>query len=406
MYGKEYLKNKLIGTVQPYVDQKYRYYEMENVFNDISFRNEPVELRQIKSVFGWCSKAVNTVADRLSIRGFKTDNFGMFEIFKLNNSDILFDSAILSSLISACSFIYIGRDEDGKATMQVIDGRNATGIIDPITFMLTEGYAVLKRNEDGDIIQDAYFTVDETVVETVGDRGLTIASYRNPAPYPLLVPIINRPDSKKDFGRSRITKDMISFQNEAIKTVHRMNISSIFYSFPQRYVLGVDPETEDIDKWKAAMSAILLLSDDEDGNRPSIGQFTQQSMAPYLEELKAVASLFAGAADITMDDLGFVLSNPTSDDAIRSSHENLRLYCNKCQKHFSTGFINAGYLARCVQDDIAYKRTEIYGTELLWNPVFNITANSLGTIGDAVYKINQIVPGFITEDKLKEMTGF
>lgn len=405
-YGREYLKNKLVGRIQPYVESKYRLYEMENVVNDFTFKNEPLELRQIRSVFGWCAKAVNTIADRLSVRGFKVDNFGMSELFNVNNSDILYDSAILSSLISACSFIYIGRDEEGNVSMQVIDGRNATGIIDPITYMLKEGYAVLQRNEDGDIMQDAYFTAEETIITTSENRGVREYSYKNPAPYPLLVPIINRPDSKKDFGHSRITKDMVSAQTEAIKTMHRMNVSSIFYSYPQRYVLGVDPDTEDIDKWKAAMAAILLLGDDEDGNRPSVGQFPQQSMAPYLEELKTIASLFAGASGLTMDDLGFVLSNPTSDDAIRSSHENLRLYAEKCQKHFSIGFTNAGYIARCVQDNRAYKRNEIYGTELLWKPVFNTDASMLGTIGDAVFKINQAIPGFIDEAKLKEITGF
>ena len=41
--------------------------------------------------------------------------------------------------------------------MQVIDGRNATGIIDPITYMLSEGYAVLERNIHDEPVKEAYF---------------------------------------------------------------------------------------------------------------------------------------------------------------------------------------------------------------------------------------------------------
>ena len=76
--------------------------------------------------------------------GFNNDNFDLMALFNLSNPDILFDSAILSALISSCSFIYIAKDEDGEARMQVIDGANATGTIDPITGLLAEGYAVLK----------------------------------------------------------------------------------------------------------------------------------------------------------------------------------------------------------------------------------------------------------------------
>ncbi|MGJ1079105.1 hypothetical protein ACR77U_13775, partial [Enterococcus faecium] len=37
--------------------------------------------------------------------------------------------------------------EDGFPLMRVIDGRHATGIIDPVTNMLKEGYAILEFDE-------------------------------------------------------------------------------------------------------------------------------------------------------------------------------------------------------------------------------------------------------------------
>ena len=90
-----------------------------------------------------------------------TDYFDMNGIFDLNNKDILFDNAILGALISACDFIYISKDENGFPRLQVIDGYNATGILDPITNMLTEGYAVLERDEYGSVLTEAYFIPGE-----------------------------------------------------------------------------------------------------------------------------------------------------------------------------------------------------------------------------------------------------
>ena len=142
--GMKYLRNKLISK-RPRNEEKYLYYEMKNTMRDFNI-TMPKEFIWLKSCLGWSAKAVDSIADRLSFREFSNDNFGINEIYQLNNPDVLFDSAIISALITSCSFIYISNDISGFPRMQVIDGRNATGIIDPITYMLSEGYAVLERN--------------------------------------------------------------------------------------------------------------------------------------------------------------------------------------------------------------------------------------------------------------------
>ena len=78
------------------------------------------------------------------------------------------------------------------------------------------------------------------------------------------------------------------------------------------------------------------------------------------------ASAFAGETGLTLNDLGFETDNPSSADAIRAGHENLRLLARKAQRTFGTGFLNAGYLAACVRDKQSYKRTEIYQSKARW----------------------------------------
>ena len=400
--GMRYLRQRLVDK-KIRVDTRYRFYEMKDQALDPGITIPPRLRRQYKSTLGWCAKAVDSIADRLVFREFAEDNFDLNGIYRMNNPDILFDSAILSALISSCSFIYISPDEDGYPRLQVIDGGNATGIIDPITNMLQEGYAVLKRDDKDDPILEAYFTAEYTEYHERG-RG-TIRRDRNPAPYPLLVPIIYRPDAKRPFGHARISRACMYLQKFAKRTMERSDIAAEFYSIPQRYVLGMSQNAERMDKWRATVSSLIQIDADEDGNKPTMGQFQQMTMAPLSDQLKMAAANFAGETGLTTDDLGFVSDNPSSAEAIKASHETLRITAKKAQKTFGTGFLNAGYLAACLRDNFAYQRRQIYLTTPKWEPIFDPDASMLTTIGDGVSKVNAAIPGYFGVDNLKDLTG-
>lgn len=398
--GIDYLRKKL-DAKRSRVLMRYKYYEMKNKARDLGITMPP-KMNWLNSTLGWCAKSVDSLADRLVFREFKNDNFELNEIFKLNNYDILFDSAILSSLISSCCFIYISLDENDYPRLQVIDGANATGIIDPITNLLIEGYAVLDRDKTGQANVEAYFSADNTTIIMNGREGIVIP---NIAPYPLLVPIIYRPDAARPFGHSRISRASMNIVNSAMRTVKRSEVSAEFYSFPQKYIVGLSEDAEPIDKWKATISSFLAISKDNDGDTPKLGQFTQQSMSPYTEQLRTFASLFAGENGLTLDDLGFVSDNPSSAEAIKSSHEILRLTARKAQRVFGSCFLNAGYLAACLRDDFPYKRNQFYLTSAVWEPIFEPDASTLSLIGDGAIKINQAVPGYFNSDNLRDLTG-
>ncbi len=400
-YGIPYLQNKL-NMKRLRVESRYQFYEMKNITFDFGISSPP-ELKYWNSVVGWCSKAVDCLADRLDFYTFRNDVFDLGGIYDMNNRDILFDSAILGALISSCDFIYISEDETGFPRMQVIDGSNATGIIDPISGMLNEGYAVLERDQFGAVVKEAYFTYEYTAYY---ENGNLVDSRVNKAPYPCLVPVAFRPDSKRPFGHSRISRACMSIVGSALRTIKRSEISAEFYSFPQKYVTGLDSNSEQMDKWTAAMSAMMKFTLNDDGqDHVKLGQFTQQSMGPHVEQLKMFASLFAGEVGLTLDDLGFPQSNPSSYDAIKAAHENLRLTAKKAQKNFNVGIMNAGFLASCIRDNMKYQRSQLAYTKPIWAPVFPADVSMLGSIGDAVGKINTAYPEYLTEDKLYEITG-
>ena len=404
--GIEYLRRKLEAKRRR-VLLRYRYYEMKNEVKDLGIATPP-DLRFYQSTLGWCAAGVDKLADRLVFRTFKDDNLGLMDIYNMNNPDTLFDSAVLGALIGSCSFIYIAPGESAGEypRLQVIDGSDATGIIDPITGLLTEGYVVLTRDDKNEVIREAYLYPNTIEIHTRENRGYTVETYTNNVEYPLLVPVIFRPDAARPFGHSRISRACMKLVDDACNILKRTDVSAEFYSFPQKYVTGLDTDASQFDKWKATMSAMMAfeLNSDND-NHVHVGQFTQQSMEPHLAHLRMIASLFAGETGLTLDDLGISTENPSSVEAIKAQHENLRLTARKAERTFGTGFLNAGYLARCLMDDRDYRRDILYMTKPIWEPVFEPDASTLSLIGDGAIKINQAIPYYFDRDSLWDLTG-
>ena len=399
--GMGYLKRKL-ATVRPRVLMRYKQYAMKHYDPPVGLTIPPQIRDRYRAVLGWNAKGVDSLADRLVFREFGNDDFNVNDIFKQNNPDVFFDSAVLSALIGSCCFVYVSSADD-SVRLQVIEASNATGVIDPITGLLTEGYAVLQRDNDTDSpVLEAYFTPTETWYYPKEGEPYSIA---NPIGVPLLVPVIHRPDAVRPFGRSRITRSGMYYQLYAKRTLERADITAEFYSYPQKYILGMDPDAEQMDTWKATVSSLLRIDKDDEGGHPVVGQFTTASMSPFTEQLRTAAAGFAGEMGLTLDDLGFASDNPASVEAIKASHENLRLAGRKAQRSFGSGLLNVAYVSACLRDGYHYLRRQFVNTTVKWEPLFEADANTLTLIGDGAIKLNQALPGYVTGETIRDLTG-
>jgi len=389
-----------LGSKAAYVSSRYAMYEQDYLprpFPTIV----PEKFQQLIHVLGWATKSVNMLSDRVVFEQFGNDIINANQIWDYNDGDVLSDSLVLSALISSCSFIYISADADGYPRLQAIDGSRATGVIDPQTHMLSEGVAVLERDSLSLPTKTAYFTPEETFVF---DNEGNVSRYDNPTGFPLLVPVCHRPSEVKPFGRSRITPASIGYIHDAALVLMRTHCAGEFYAFPQKYALGLSSEVE-FDEAQATMAAFLKVTQDENGEKPTFGQFQQASMTPYIDELRSKAALFAGENDMTIDDLGFSTDNPATRESIEAAHESLRMSARKAQRSFGSGFKNAAFLAACLRDGRKYGRQIMADITCEWRPIFEPSPSSLSGIGDAVTKIQQAFPDYFTEDKLHRMTG-
>lgn len=399
--GIDYLKRKLISK-RSRVQLRYKQYAMKHSDYEVGITIPPEIRQRYKAVMGWCAKGVDALADRLVFREFANDDFEVNEIFHANNPDIFFDSAVLSALIASCCFVYVSSGDDGMPRLQIIEASNATGVIDPITGLLTEGYAVLQRDDSDMPILEAYFLKERTWFYPKDGKAYSI---ENKAGIPLLVPIIHHPDAVRPFGRSRITRSAMYYQRYAKRTMERADITAEFYSFPQKYVVGLSQDAEPMDTWKATVSSMLQFTKDDEGENPTLGQFSTSNMSPFTEQLRTAAAGFAGEMGLTLDDLGFVSDNPSSVEAIKASHEGLRLAGKKAQRSLGSGLLNVAYVAVCLRDEFTYTRTRFMDTIPKWEPLFEADVSTLGLIGDAAIKLNQAIPGLIDEAVIRDYTG-
>ena len=401
--GVEYLRRKL-NEKRNRVRLRYAYYDMKKAVPDFGIATPP-QLQGFFKTLGWCGKAVDSLSDRLVFTGFRNDQFNLWQIYQQNNPDILASSAVQAALIGACSFIYVRPGDNGVPRLECIDAANATGEIETGTGLLREGYAVLERDKAENPVLEAYFWPGNIAYI---QGGQVTQVYETRLPYCFLVPVIFRPDATRPFGHSRITRSCMSSMEGAVRTIRRAEIASEFYSFPQKWVSGLSEEADKFNHWQASMAALLTFTKDEQNDRPTIGQFSQQSMEPHISQVRMFASAFAGETGLTLDDLGFPNDNPSSAEAIRSQHEGLRLIARRAQRTFGTGLLNAGFVAACIRDDFPYERSALFGekeTIPTWAPIFEPDASQLAGIGDAVFKIQQSFPDYFTEDKLRELTG-
>ena len=401
--GIDYLRT-LLGDKQTRVSKCYEYYNQKDRMDNSQAITENKEMQRITKKVGWIPKAVDSLTNRLQFSSFGNDDELLVnDIFMRNNRDVLFKTMFKGAIISSCDFVYISQNTDGTARLQVIDGYNATGIIDTSTMLLTEGYAVLERDSyTGEPTLEAYFTSGKT---QYFKDGQPMGYIDNVVDYPLLVPIIYNPDATRPFGRSLVSDSLMKYVDDAKETMRLMSVSAQFYSFPQKWVTGLDNDTDTFDKWQMVMSAMMAFARDEEGHAPTVGQFVQQSMSPYNEQLKTLASMFSGETGLTLDDLGFATANPSSAEAIKATHESLRLMARGAQETFEVGIINVAFLAKSLESGFQFKRSQFANLKVRWKPTFDVDATMLSGIGDGAIKINQAVDGYFDKEALEDLTG-
>ena len=301
-----------------------KYYDGRNELKNLSIA-VPDSMAGISEVVGWPQKSVDALADRIVFDGFvgvgddSRDPLGLDSILSDNDFDVELPQAIRSALIHSCSFLNVrsAEPEDGLRSKVSVSFRSAlyeTGLWDYARRGLSAALSIT------DIDRSQYAQANTIVPSelmlympgyTIRIRRTQSGRYHADAPrntYMDHVPVYLIPyhqDLNRPFGRSRISREVMSITDTAVRTMLRMEVSAEFYSSPQRYLIGADEPPEDkngrkLTGWEATISKMLNISLNEDGQAPAIGQFTQMTMQPHTDMLRALAARMSGATGVPL----------------------------------------------------------------------------------------------------------
>ena len=142
---------------------------------------------------------------------------------------------------------------------------------------------------------------------------------------------------------------------------------------------------------------------DENGDIPSVGQFSQQSFEPHFAQIRQLASLVSSEFNMTPRSFGIVQDNPESADAIIEAKEDLVLDAKEFTDTVAPAWKRLMVGALRIQDDSPAAR-EVYKQI---RPHFrNPALPSVVSASDAVTKQVAVLPWLAETDEALEMLGY
>lgn len=341
--------------------EKEKYYEGKNRVSSLGIAIPP-QLSTVQNIVGWASTIVNVIEERLDFQGYiDPANLGLQDIFRANDLSTESSLAHRDALIYGVSYLAVGKgiEEYGEPAelITVESPKKFTADYNLRTRRLDSALSVTRDNE-GRPVTAALYLPDATIY----------LEYKNRTWYEIFrdehnlgrVPVtrlVNNPRTGEVNGTSEITPTVMGLIKEASRTLLHMAISSEFFSSPQRYILGAsedsftDSDGNPVDAWTAIVGRISMLSRDENGEMPQVGEFQTNSPAPFIEQTKLYTELVAAAAGIPSNYFGNSNNaNPTSADALRVMETRLLRTAERKQASYTKGYLEAARLALLIRD--------------------------------------------------------
>jgi len=329
-----------------------RYYDGKNALRDLGIAIPP-QLRKVETVVGWPAKGVDVLSRRItfdsfSLAGGDPASLGVDALWDANRLDIEAPQAHTSALIHSAAFLATttGDVQSGDPAVLITarSAQYATGIWDQRRRGLSSALSIISIDALGRPDYMVMYLPDTAIIMRREGMNWDLRESRHALGHVPVEPLVFRPELDRPFGHSRISRAVMSLTDSAVRTLLRTEVSAEFYSAPQRYALGADENSfidasgNQIPAWQAIIGRMLAIGRDEDGNVPTVGQFPQQSMAPHIEQMRELASLFAAETDLMPDTMGVIQENPSSAEAIEQRKEELRLTAEACITSFGASW--------------------------------------------------------------------
>lgn len=374
----------------------------------------PPNMSRLEAVLEWPAKAVRGLALRSIWDGFvapgaEQDPFELQDILDANRFDIELPQAIVSAYKHSCSFISTTRGDVQSGEPEVIimprSAEWSAAIWDRNKRVLRSALAITDADKESRPTSFVLYLPEAvlTCVKSASGRWSS-SRQRNPLNQVLVEPLTYDPQLDRPFGRSRISRPVMSITDRAARTLVRSELHAEFFSSPQRLILGANEQAwEGTDRWRAYLGRFLALTRDEDGEVPKVEQLSQQSMQPHLDQFRQLAGEFAGATGLAISSLGVVHDNPASAEAIYAEEKDLIVEARASNRVLGAAIKRVGQRAVMIRDNSTTMSEDLRRLKSNWlNPAFTSPVTS----ADALVKLSAVFPWLGDSEVALEMAGF
>lgn len=316
------------------------YYDYKSSLRDLGI-SVPPQLTKVETVLGWSAKAVDSMSRRTVLESFllsdgeSTADLGLDSILEENRFEALAPQAHTSALIHATAFGFVtaGDVEAGEpgVLLSATSAQWSTGTWDSRRRALSNALSIVSIDDKtGHITEMVLYLPNLTLIMRRTGQSWDIRQVTHDLGVPVEA-LPYRPSLDRPFGSSRISRPVMALTDSGVRTLLRTEVSAEFFNAPQRWALGADEGAfkdkagNDVSGWQVMLGRLLTLSRDENGDLPTVGQFTQQSMVPNIDQFRMLAQAFASETSLPLRSLGVVGDNPESSEAIIEANKELEL---------------------------------------------------------------------------------
>lgn len=376
---------------------------------------------QLDIVCGWPDKAVTSLASRCMWDGVTSpsgeeDPLGAMSLLHENRFDLLVPELVDATLTYCCSFVVALPGDPAEGDPDVVvtgaDALWATGLWDVRRRGLEAGLLVDSADDNGKPTSMLLLTTEHVTRLALGDRGwVAVARMDHALGRVPMEPLPYRPALGRPFGRSRISREVMSITDRVVRAGFRTEVSSDLYAAPALLLLGADEsmfqnaQGEKTPLWSWYMGRLKSLPKDEDGEKPDLQVIPQQSMEPFLAMKRALAAEFASATSLPISTLGIVQDNPSSAEAIYAAKEDLVIEAQNTTRSIGYGLNRIVQDAICLRDGIPVTEMddEVRNLATRWR---NPATPSVVSQSDAVVKQISAIPELAQTDVALEELGY
>ena len=370
---------------------------------------------QLGAVIGWPRKVVFGLSDLLIWDGVtsSTGSDNPFEIDDLLAStgfELEIAQTIPSSLTHSVAFLTLRKGVEAAGEPPVIiQGHSAdwaAGVWDRVRRRLSYGLTIDDIDDAGRPTRFTLYTADSTYVVELNAASAwrIVHAELHGMGAPMMEALPFEPSLDRPLGRSRISRDVMSITQRAMRTVLREELATELFTAPGILLSGVDSDLiDDLRSWDWKLGTIKTISSGEEPEGPKVTVLPQQSAQPFTEQMRALATELSGVSSLPVSSLGVIQDNPSSAEALYAAKEELVIKAKNAQRVFDAALNRVYAHAVMMRDGLDEMTSELRSLATRWGDPAH---PSIVSQSDAIVKQISALPWLAESPVVLEELGY